>query len=527
MIVRNRIVNSLWQSTARKDYTNFVLNMNRARTVQENYLFDLIQRNKNSRFGHEHGFGSIRSIADYRNSVPVRSYDNFKSWIDLVVKGENKVLTDEDVLLLEPTGGSSGGLKLIPYTKSLGDEFLRGINAWIYDLFKTYPDMKRGLSYWSISPPVEKFNSIDSKVPVGFDDDTNYLGWAGNFVSRVMVGNSGLKNITDMDEFRFQTSLELLKAAELSFISIWNPTFLTIMIGYMEENIDRLIGELAVHDKNRAWDVERAFNSNKHERFEKIWPMLKVISCWADGSAKIYAENLGSIFPDVKIQAKGLLATEGFITFPLTMSGGQALSYMSHYFEFADENNDIFSCDELFDGGKYRVIISTGGGLYRYDLGDHVIVDRLLNGLPVLTFTGRDSTVDMFGEKLTEAHVGNVLAEALRIAENNYSFAMLAPEPEPDGGAYILYIEADRGLNGEISKIHSLVEDGLKQNYYYRQAVDVGQLKNLKLFRINSGGIEKYIERCVSEGQKTGDIKPATLDKRSGWSEWFDGNFVD
>jgi len=42
-------------------------------------------------------------------------------------------LTEEPVLLLEPTSGSTSAKKLIPYTRGLQREFSSAIGKWLWD----------------------------------------------------------------------------------------------------------------------------------------------------------------------------------------------------------------------------------------------------------------------------------------------------------------------------------------------------------------------------------------------------------
>src|SRR5207248_1486212 len=61
---------------------------------------------------------------------------------------------------------------------------------------------------------------------------------------------------------------------------------------------------------------------------------------------------------------------------------------------------------ELERGREYRVLITTHGGLYRYDLEDVVRVEGEHAGMPLLSFRHRAGRVHSFtGEKLTEYQV--------------------------------------------------------------------------------------------------------------------------
>ena len=95
---------------------------------------------------------SAGTIQDFQRRVPVSTNDDIEPYIARLAAGETNVLTHENVLLLEPTSGTTSGKKLIPYTKSLRAQFQRGIAAWIADLFQHRPAACRGRAYWSISP---------------------------------------------------------------------------------------------------------------------------------------------------------------------------------------------------------------------------------------------------------------------------------------------------------------------------------------------------------------------------------------
>src|SRR5262249_23490782 len=146
----------------------------------------------------------------------------------------------------------------------------------------------------------------------------------------------------------------------------------------------------------------------------------RLISCWADARAAEAAAHVGRLFPQARIQGKGLIATEAFISLPLAGHEGSALAVRSHFLEVAPDDQP---CDrtpslahELEAGRRYSIIVSTGGGLYRYQLQDVVEVVGHVEQCPLIRFVGRQGYVsDQFGEKLNEAHVATVLRETFEI----------------------------------------------------------------------------------------------------------------
>jgi hypothetical protein len=448
------LANSLWLAGCLPELARFRRATTRVRDEQEKILFRLLRGA--SDFAKQHDFSSIKTVHDYQRAVPTRRYEDFQPWIDRIAAGEENVLTTERVKLLEPTSGSSGATKLIPYTASLQREFQRGIRAWIADLFLHDPQLMLGPAYWSVSPPVARRKTAGG-IPIGFDDDSAYVGgWQRRLVQAVTVKTP---------------------TSDVRLISIWNPTFLSLQA-------DRL----------------------------PALPNLRVISCWADANAAAPAAHLAKLFPRARIQGKGLIATEGFISFPMSGHDGHALAIRSHFLEFIPLGSETaLLADELDAGQQYAVVISTGGGLYRYLLDDVIEVVGRVRQCPLIRFVGRQGLVsDWFGEKLNEAFVAGVLREVLGTSP---SFAMLACDT--DIPAYVLYID------GEIpEKAAADIEACLRQNFHYDYARFLGQLGPLQICRV-PGAAEMYQQFCMRGGQKAGNIKPLALDRRNGWSRVF------
>ena len=89
--------------------------------VQEQQLLRLVSRAKDTVFGQDHGFGHIKSVADFQKRVPLRHYDDF--WTEYWQGGyPNR----RDMTWPGPTrfwalssGTSSGATKYIPCTMDM------------------------------------------------------------------------------------------------------------------------------------------------------------------------------------------------------------------------------------------------------------------------------------------------------------------------------------------------------------------------------------------------------------------------
>jgi hypothetical protein len=279
----------------------------------------------------------------------------------------------------------------------------------------------------------------------------------------------------------------------------------------------------------RADDLIKIFNSAipMADKLRRIWPRLALISCWADGASARYLNEITELFPNVAVQPKGLLATEGFISLPLARRAGAALALRSHFFEFIDAHNDLRLGHQLESGRSYQIVITTGGGLYRYRLGDMIEVIGFENYCPLLRFAGRaDGVCDLVGEKVSENLVRAALERAFSENEIAPQFAMMVPVEEGQR-VYRLYVQR---RNGELSLaklgiLRARVEELLGENPYYNQAVRNGQLGTLQVHALSSQAEPAwavYERECLRRGQKLGDIKPVVLHSGREWVQCFE-----
>ena len=502
-------INSISSLIYKREYKRFI-NTSDVERVQREKLLQIIENNKNTKYGRRFKFNSIDNVLKYQQTVPLTTYEDYSEYIEKIKDGEMNILTKENVLLLEPTSGSTSASKYIPYTDSLKREFQKALKPWIYNLYNSHRDIKWGKSYWSITPVTKDNEYTDGGISIGFEEDSEYFGFLEKkLFEKIFAVDGSVAKVKNIDEFYYKTCLQLLMTKNLTLISVWNPTFLLLILEYIEKNIDKLYDEILTHDKERAKKIKKLV---LNKDYEKIWSELKVISCWCDGNADKYSKNIKNIFPKVQIQPKGLLATEGVISFPFSGENGGRLSVHSHFYEFESiTDGAIYLSHEIKKGEDYSVIITTSGGLYRYRLNDIVEVTDIVGVFPLLKFKGKkDKVSDMFGEKLNEDYLKNII-EKNRIDSDFYMFA-----PEID--RYVLYIKTDN--------IPESIDDVLKENFHYDYCRELGQLKELRIFKLTGNPEQEYIDGCVKQGQRIGDIKSTALSLHSGWDKIFKGEYI-
>ncbi len=471
---------------------------------QERLLLQYLRRNIDTAFGKQHGFATIRSVAEYQERVPLSDYDGHAPWFDRAATGEAGVLTRDPVRHFALSSGSTRAAKQIPYTALLQEEFCRAVAPWMVDLFRTRPDLALGPAYWSISPVAREATRTSGGIPVGFEEDSAYLGgiWK-RLVDGMMAVPSGVRHIQDLEAFRHATALHLLRCRELRILSVWHPSFLELLLESLERDWDRLLGELG---GRRQAELSRLGPQDT----TGIWPRLGLVSCWGDGHAALGLEALRKRFPGVTVQPKGLIATEAFVTVPY--AGQMPIAARSHFFEFMDEAGTPRLVHQLETDREYSVVVTTGGGLYRYKLEDRVQVTGFLDATPSLRFLGKEDHIsDLRGEKLSEGFVASAQKSVFQRHGLTPAFALLAPAEA--GDRYSLFIESERDLPDRLAVD---LDEALQENPHYRYCRDLGQLAPVDAVRVPKDGYRRYVERCRSLGQRIGDIKPTALSRIPG-----------
>jgi GH3 auxin-responsive promoter len=507
--------------------------------VQSDLLLRLLHRNQSCLYGKQYGFSSIRSVQEYQQRVPIVAYDDIACWVERVKAGGREVLTSEPVLVFEKSSGSVSAAKYVPYTRSLQAQFQAALGPWISDLHREFPGLARGCAYWLVTPLSRERERTQAGIPIGFENDAEYFGPLHRWLlQKTMAVPAALACVTVLEDCLYLTLRFLLQARSLTFISVWNPSFLQILLSILESHGEYLVRDLLsgkfrmaaalpsritaklTRDARQARNLQAMLSRGRIEP-DVLWPQLELISCWTSAASASLKSDIQRAFPGVAIQDKGLLATEGVVSIPIERYQGCVAAVTSHFLEFLNPRSGTCCLvSDLEEGVEYSVILTTGGGFWRYQLGDRVRVRGFAKRTPILEFIGKEDCVsDLRGEKLNAIFVAEVLAEFECCRSS--TFAMLAPS-DAEIASYTLFLES-RQCESELA---ARLDRKLRANPHYAHCRSLGQLAAPKLFQIQRGAREAYLKHCESLGQRAGDVKMTVVHKHSGWERVFTGSYV-
>lgn len=573
------LANTAWLLSSRAATTDFHRGLRDPALAQQAWLTRQLTRDADSEFGQTHDFATLRGYDDFARRVPLSDYADVESAVTRIRRGAPAVLGSSPVTHLVPTSGSSGARKLIPFTADLARAFDAAIAPWMADLVRQRPGVRGGPAYWSISPLTDSTGdetaewasasgaattgdetaeraltsaaattdddtderasasgaatiSPPGSIPVGFADDTEYLGGSKAWLlRRVLAVPSSVRHVRSDSEFWALTLLALLRRGDLRLVSVWHPSFLELLVGRAQRFWSELTGAIASGanpwlaalpaDVRREWQAKpsplraRTLERLGPDAWERWWPQLEVVSCWGEQAAAPGWRRLKERLPQVLVQPKGLLATEAVVTVPV--GAALPLAITSHFFEFESlADGTIRRAHELERGAQYAVIVSNGAGLWRYRLGDVVECSGLLAATPSLRFLGRrDAVSDLRGEKLSEPFV----AECLRVLWEDGAV------PDPSGMRTAVLRAVDDGSAGGYEllladEIPANVRDALAQrmdnllhaNPHYTVARRLGQLSPVRAVPVDAAfAMNDVHHQADARAVRLGDIKPRVL----------------
>ncbi len=445
--------------------------------VQTALLHQILRKQTDTGFGRDHHFGTIRTIADFRNNVPVAPYEYVAPYIERVMKGETRaLLADKRVHMFALTSGTTASRKLIPVTDDYLAAYRRGWNMWGVKMYRDHRGRKIAMR------PIVQFGGdpdefrTEAGIPCG-----NLSGYTAQIQRRLIrwmyVNPSAAFKLKD-PKSRFYIALRFALGRNVSQFMAANPSTLVQLARTLDNEKEHLIRDLANGTLRADLDLPpeiRAALAPKVKRdpilakhlasiasqtghlFPKdVWlPESTIINTWTGGSMGPYLRQLPQYFGEPPVRDLGLLASEGRMTIPFanhTSSG--VLDIWSHYFEFVPEGEidspqpTILGAHELKLGGSYYIVPTTLYGLYRYHISDLVRVTGFFGNTPEVEFLGKGHRfANLTGEKLSEYHVTRAMDVVAKRVPQPITAYSLAPVWDEVASYYAIFLEEQDAAN--------------------------------------------------------------------------------
>ena len=282
------ILNRLFIFFCKKSYKDFVSNIkskSKIRETQVKILLEILKTNKNTEYLKTFETGSQilnaenekELIEKFQNKIPIVNYEDIKEFVEREKSGESNVLLSDKIKLFELTSGSTSDVKYIPYTEKFLKSYMNGVFAWIYNLYQNNKRLFLGSSYWSVSPILKREAVTSGGIRVGIEDDTSYFDKVSAFfLNKLFTVPKEIKNIQNMEDFLLITAVFLLLSENLAMISVWSPSFLMILLDFIEKNHKVICQIVKSEDLGTEFFADKNLGNKKYfqiiqKKYRKLW----------------------------------------------------------------------------------------------------------------------------------------------------------------------------------------------------------------------------------------------------------------
>ena len=432
------------------------------------------------------------------------------------------------------TSGTTNRPKTIPVTREALHDYREGWTIWGIQAFDAHFDhLRRGLrpilqlaSDWreSVTP---------SGIPCGAI--TGLTAHMQNPLIRLTycmpVAGARIKDI----ESKYYIALRHSVHRDLGATIAANPSTLLAIARLGDREKATLIRDYADGTIDRKWEIpadvraalprrSRWKRRNVAKRLDAIvnktgrlfpkdyWPNLSFLANWTGGTMGAYLQGYPDVFGTRPVRDVGLIASEGRMTIPIddgTAAG--ILDIRHHYFEFIPEDQgdreepETVEATDLIEGRRYFILLTTAGGLYRYQIHDLVRCVGFHGKAPLLEFLNKGAHFSsLTGEKLSEFQVVAAANEAQEQLGLRLTSSLLLP-CWADPPFYTLLVEEGEIAAGSAAdRLASVFEACLKkQNQEYENRRDTLRLGPIRVTRIARGSWSQFQRRRLSKSGGT------------------------
>jgi hypothetical protein len=360
--------------------------------VQATTLRRLVRYAAGTRFGREHRFDSVRSVADYQARVPLRDYEAFWEtyWRPAFPRLRGVTWPDRIPYYALSSGTTSGSTKYLPVSRQMVASNRRAALTLLNLFRNAHPGtpLFRGRIFF--------LGGSTALVP---QSDGSLAGDLSGIAARetgavLRAYTFPPPDLGLMGEWDRKVRVLAERSAALPITAVSGvPAWLLTLFDTLK----------AVTGKDRVID---------------IWPTLRLVihgGALFDPYRSVFRQVIGSDavhFLDTYPSSEGYVATEDprYGRLRLLLDHGVFFEFVPVE-ELGADRPTRHTVADLEVGANYAVALTTCAGLWSYVLGDTVTFER--RNPPLLRFTGRTKYfLSAFGEHLISEEVERAVALA-------------------------------------------------------------------------------------------------------------------
>ena len=376
-----------WRSSHVKDFST------NSCVQQHQLLLELVQSASKTVFGKEYDFSQIKNYQDFKSAIPISEYDDLKKYFERTLHGEQNVFWAENIYWFSKSSGTTSDVsKFIPVSKTTLDT---GHYKGAFDV----------MSQFCLNKP--QTNIFNGKTLVVSGSQKRY-----DKNPRVRVGD-----VSSILVYNQPSLADFLRTPSkaISLIEDFEEKLSIVAKKSIKENVTGIAGV-------PTWNIvllQKILAETGKQHIGEIWPEMEL---YIHGGVNFepHRAMFQKLIPLEQMEYLQVYnASEGFFAFQDRLGADDMLLATNHgvFYEFIpidqinDEKPEIFSIDEVQTGQQYALVISTNSGLWRYKIGDTVLVTSTQPFR--IKVTGRTKFfINAFGEELMVDNADKAILKA-------------------------------------------------------------------------------------------------------------------
>ncbi|MFX1482627.1 MAG: GH3 auxin-responsive promoter family protein [Promethearchaeota archaeon] len=377
----------------------------------------ILERHRQTVFGKDHNFTSIKTPEQFSETVPLYDYESMHSyWEQLHTNPESPIVTADPTIWYVRSSGSTGKPKALPLSRAGLADYSAASMLFLMSFINARPGNNNVFDGTMITFAAPARLGELNGVPLGYMTGISREMVANALLRRLIKPGEDIFNMTDISQKLWAYAKYGVKenVTALAGITTLAISFIRKM---QNEYGPRLLGEFQ-GTKHEA-RLREALDDEGRLDLEKLWPNLILIG--ATGiDADPYKSWLQETLPNATLwdNYAGSEGIYGTTLLKHTENGIQLLPHIN-YFEFIPENEihkdvpRVVPLSEVKEGHRYEIVLTNMMGYTRYRIGD-MLTFCDVDPYSVHRIGRKGRVVNLAGEKLTDAHVNEGIAAACR-----------------------------------------------------------------------------------------------------------------
>lgn len=349
--------------------------------LQHQQLTGLLTTARKTEWGKKYDYKSITSYELFKERIPVRSYDEFKPFVNRMINGERNILWPSVVRWYAKSSGTTNDRsKFLPVTNEIlhGCHYRGGIDS---------------VALYLRNNPQSRFFRGKGLILGGSHSPSplNHEAHCGDLSAVLLQNLNPLVNTIRVP------------AKDIILMNDWESKIKAIVANTCNTNVNNLSGV-------PSWMlvlIKAALERTGRQYLTEVWPQIEVF--FHGGiSFEPYREQYKALIPTDRMHyVETYNASEGFFGIQNDLSDNSLLLMLDYgiFYEFIpidkldDPNPETLPLDAVETGKSYALVITTSGGLWRYMIGDTVRFTSL-NPYKFIISGRTKHYINAFGEEL-------------------------------------------------------------------------------------------------------------------------------